>query len=305
MGWVRVVDVDVAFALSFAVDAAWLWAAGQAAGVRGPALRLILAAALGALADVLVLFPVGGPLRTGPGRLLASLVAVVLAYGGQVAPRALWRLLGYFYLLGMLMAGAGVLLAMPGQGFTVATAGAVATVFAAPAPFSVWVALGVALAVTGGRVLLAAAAAWRRLRAGTREVEVTLDTGCIRLTALVDTGCRVQEPISRRPVLVAEAAALAPVLPAAVTAAARAPGAGPELALLPPEWARRVRLVPYTGVGRGSGLLLAVRADGVAVAGRPGGPAYVALSPEPLDPSGAFRALLPGDWWALSGRELA
>lgn len=302
MGWVRAVDVDVAFAVSFAVDCAWLWASGQLAGARPRAGRVAAAAAAGALADLWSLFPSGWPLRTWPGRLLAGLVAVTLAYGGLVRPRALWRLLGFAYAAGMLMAGAGLLLAPAGGTALVPGAGGTWHAVARPAAVSWPAALGAALALAGGRLLLEAALAWRRLRHGTREVEVVVGGTRLSLTALVDTGCRVQEPLSRRPVLVAEAAALAPLLPPALAEAARAPGDGERLAALPPEWAQRVRLVPYQAVGTPAGLLLAFQPEALRVAGRPprGATAYVALSPVPLDPSGTFRALLPA---ALCGEE--
>lgn len=312
MGLVRVVDVDVAFAIAFAVDSAWLWASGRIAGVRGPLGRLALAAGVGALADVCSLFPEGWPLRTWSGRLLGSLVAVGLAYGSRVAPRAMWRLLGFFYLTGMLMAGAGVLMAPPGGTALVALDAGRVTAVPRPGAVAWPAALGVALALSGGRLLLDAAAAWQRLRRSTRQVVVTLGATRVQLTALVDTGCQVREPLSRRLVLVAEAAALAGALPPELAAAVHAPHDVRCLARLPPEWAQRVRLVPYQAVGTRAGLLLTVQAETLTVAGmaEPLAPAYVALSPEPLDPSGTYRALLPAALFGAdspdaSGRDCA
>ncbi len=302
VGLVRAVDVDVAFAAAFAVDSAWLWASGQVAGVRAPLGRLALAAAVGALADVFSLLPAGWPLRTWPGRLIGSLVAVTLAYGGHVRPRAMWRLLGFFYATGILMAGAGLMLAPAGGGALVSRSGGTLTLIRIPAAVSWPAALGAALALAGGRLLLQAALAWQRLRHGTREIEITMGGGRVRVTALLDTGCRLREPLSGCPVVVTEAAALAAVLPAVLVEAAGAPGSGERLSRLPADWVQRVRLVPYQAVGTPAGLLLAVETEALVVAGQPASAvrSYVALSPTPLDPSGTFRALLPA---ALFGED--
>jgi hypothetical protein len=89
--------------------------------------------------------------------------------------------------------------------------------------------------------------------------------------------------------------------PAEAAAAAEGPGPGPF-------WERRIRLLPYTSVGRGAGLLCAVRPDGLwlrAGSGRRPVRALVAVSAVPLDPQGMYAALVPaslGEPAALGAR---
>lgn len=294
MPLVRAIDVDVAFALSFVVDGAWLWATGQVAAVRVPLWRLAAAAAVGAAADVAAQFPVGWPLGTLAGRVVGTAVVLAVAFGGACPPRALARLAAFFLGMGALMAGAGLLAAGGGgRGLALLPSGpGTYTAYVAPPATSPWVAVGVALALAGGRLVLDAAAAWWQLGRGTRRLQVRLGGGQVALVGLVDTGNQLREPLSGRPVVVVEAAALGHLLPPAVAAAAAGPGDAQVLAALPPEWAARCRLVPYRAVGTDQGLLLAVWPDGLWVEGC-AAPAYVALAPAPLDPGGAYRALIP------------
>lgn len=116
---------------------------------------------------------------------------------------------------------------------------------------------------------------------------------------LVDTGNELKEPLTGRPVVVAEVAALAGLLPVAlVEAVAGSTLDWDLLEHLPDGWTDLFRLVPFRSVGRPAGLLLAFLPDRLAVRVR-GGDCWkpveglVALVGEPLHPDGAYRALLP------------
>ena len=125
-------------------------------------------------------------------------------------------------------------------------------------------------------------------------VRLTLGERQVELTALVDTGNTLTDPVSGRPVMVAEGETLSPLFPPGT-------GPGPEdlrdpaggLARLGEGPLRgRLRLLPYRAVGVDRGLLLAVRVDRARVGGEELGPLLVAMSPTPVSDGGSYRALI-------------
>lgn len=292
MPLVRAVDVDVVFGLSLAVDALWLWAAGVMAGLRVRPWRVLLAAALGAAADVLSLFPAGAWLRSWPVRLAGTAVLLGLAYAGAAPLRSAGRLLLYFYAAGVGIAGITLLLGSGVQRGVLLRAGAAGLVAVPAVPASSPLVLaGAALLLVGGRLVLGSAVAWRRARAGVVPVRVEIGGESVQMQALVDTGNRLRDPLSGAPVVVADRRALGPLLPPELL---EGPPADPvELAAaLPPPWAGRAALIPFRSVGVPDGVLLALRPDRILVQGRPLD-ALVALAPHPVDPAGRYHALVP------------
>ena len=113
-------------------------------------------------------------------------------------------------------------------------------------------------------------------------------------SALVDTGNTLADPVSGRPVMVAEGERLAGLFPQDCRPS---PGdlRDPAAALTrlgKGAWRSRFRLLPYRSVGVDRGLLLAVRMDSLELDGRRGGPALVALSPTPVSDGGGYQALI-------------
>ena len=106
----------------------------------------------------------------------------------------------------------------------------------------------------------------------------------------MDTGHSLTDPGNNRPVVVADAWALAGLLPEwadpadPIASVERCHAAG----------GRQARLIPYRAVGVECGMLLALRARGIAVDGRPLGRLLVALSPTALDDGGGYQALIGG-----------
>lgn len=300
---IRTVDVDTLFLLQFVVDWLWFWAAARLASVPIPRWRLTVAAGVGAGLGVLGQFPFGAFLYGWPVKLATTAGCILLAFGW--AARTFPRLLLFTLLAGIAMAG-GVLLLTPEPapvGALVDLGGGLLAGYTGEPQGSALILAGCALALCGGGLLLRSAVAWHRLGTGLRSVRLTVAGVEVSLTALVDTGNCLHEPISGRPVLVAESDAVACLLPAAVAAVVGRPITPDTLARLPTPWARRCRLVPYHAVGNPAGLMLAFGPDGLRVgevllrtgaeAGEP--PLYVGLAPGRLDPTGAYQALLPAD----------
>lgn len=118
----------------------------------------------------------------------------------------------------------------------------------------------------------------------------------ITITALVDTGNTLSDPVSGRPVMVAQADSVARLFPKGVLPSAEELNDPARVVerLNTGCWKGRFRLVPYRAVGVDCGLLLAVRPDRVQVGGVDRGGMLVALSPTPVSDGGSYRALVGG-----------
>ena len=126
------------------------------------------------------------------------------------------------------------------------------------------------------------------------DIKLYLRERSVSLTALIDTGNTLTDPISGRPVMVAEgerAAILFPRDHRPTPADLRDPAAA-LTRLGTGEWRGRFRLLPYRSVGVERGLLLAVRVDALELDGRRSGPVLVALSPTPVSDGGGYQALI-------------
>lgn len=125
-------------------------------------------------------------------------------------------------------------------------------------------------------------------------VKLELEGQSVTVIALEDTGNTLTDPISGRPVIVAEGGALHSLFQAGAEFSLKElldPAAtleGRQGTAL----AQRLRILPYRAVGVSGGLLLAIRVDGVWVDGKGGRGGLVALSPTPLSDGGRYRALV-------------
>lgn len=115
------------------------------------------------------------------------------------------------------------------------------------------------------------------------------------VNALVDTGNTLTDPVTGRPVMVAEGNRLSPLLPGEQILdekALRDP-VGTLERLAKGERGRRFRLLPYQAVGVECGMLLALRLDDARVGAEDYGGILVALSPNPVsDGRAAYSALI-------------
>ncbi len=267
----EVVYIDEVFALNALMDYLLLLCAAKLAGEPFRRLRFALAALLGGLYAAGAVLP-GWGFLTHPLCKLASAVGMALAaYGSS---RRLLRLTLVFF--GVAAAFGGGVLALQ----------------------LLW---GSPRVLDLPTVLLCSAFCYvflsfifrRTLRHGGGELagaELELGGRRCRLTALVDTGNTLTDPVTGRPVMVAEGERLGALFP---------PGEGPEpgelsdpVSALARRRNGRWRLLPYRAVGVEHALLLAVRVDNARVAGEDYGPILVALSPTPVSDGGGYSALI-------------
>lgn len=261
-----VVYWDTLVLLNLALDYLLLLLTGRVAGAALCRWRIALGAALGALYAGAIFWP-GWPFLAHPlVRLGAGVLMVLIAYGHQ---RRLLKLTVVFFALSAALGGGLYALQLLGGGGVLDLRTVLVLAVAAYGVLSLF---GRRLARHGPREL--------------RPVEVRVGQQRARLTALVDSGNTLTDPMTGKGVIVAEGRRMTALLP-------------PEADLDRPcqcfpslQEPRRFRLLPYRAVGVDQGLLLAVRADSVSVAGKDLGPRLVALSPTPVSDGGGYDALV-------------
>lgn len=288
--WVDAFILQIVAALIF--DYMLLWATAEVARAHTSAGRLAVAALVGVgyfVVHTLAqsgLVPGYGQLRLIPVVLLVSVTMLVIAFG--VLPlRRLLAVGAYFYGIGFVSAGAGTV-----ASFLVGSP-------AAPDPVAGFMA-------AGGAILVIAELGWgvlqRRLWQQLYQMPLEMEFGrrrC-RVMALVDTGNRLRDPLTGQPVVVVEQATLARLLPTDLQPAVERMETGDLTAvsrlLASERWSSRFRVIPFSSIGRRHGLLIGFRPDAVRLImdGRPvpAGDCILGVYKGPLDPDGAYQALI-------------
>lgn len=281
-----VVYIDLLFLLNLIINYLLLLAAARLAGEIIHRLRMGLGAGLGALYAVLVFLPGLGFLLHPMCKLGAAVLMLLCAFGGS---RRLLRVTLVFF---------GVSAAFGGGIFAIELLG------------------GKGLSLKNGifyssmdlrLILLSAAICYvlitlvfrRTAKHGGPGRELvpailSLSGKKVALTALVDTGNTLTDPVTNRPVMIAEGEKLLTLFPV---------GEEPSLTdLRDPVGAMerlssggtrgRYRLLPYQAVGVDCGMLLALRLDGAKIGETDYGQILVALSPNRLSDGGGYSALI-------------
>ena len=283
---VTVIYVDTLFLLNAVIDYLLLLSAARLSGEPLRRLRFGAGAALGGLYAVALFLPGLGFLAHPACRVASGLLMLLCAYGGS---RRLVRQGLLFFALTCAFGGGVVAIGLLGQqGLALGN--------------------GVFYSALDLKIVLLSAAVcymvltlvFRRLAAHTAAAgellpaRLTLNGRSAQLTALVDTGNTLSDPVSGRPVMVAEGESLFQLFPGEHRPRPedlRDP-AGAMARLGTGEWRSSFRLLPYRCVGVDHGMLLCVRVDSASLGGREQGPLLVALSPTPVSDGGGYRALV-------------
>ena len=279
-----VVYIDALFLLNLIVNYLLLLAAAKLAGEPLRRLRLAAGAALGGLYAAAIFFPGMGFLTHPLCKLGAAVLMLLTGFGGS---RRLLRVTLVFF--GLSCAFGGGIFAiglLGGRGRTLRN--------------------GVLYSVMDLRILLLSAAVCyavltlvfrRTARHGRREVlpaVLILEGRRVAVNALVDTGNTLTDPVTGRPVMVAEGSRLSPLLPGerVLDEKALRDPVGTLERLSRGGRGRRFRLLPYQAVGVECGMLLALRLDDARVGAEDYGGILVALSPNPVSDGGGYSALI-------------
>lgn len=268
-----VVYIDEAFALNAVMDYLLLLSSAKLAGEELRRGRMAVGAALGGLYAAVSLLPgwtfLGHPLC----KLALGLTLPLTAFGGS---RRLLRVSLIFFGVSATFGG-GVLALQLWMG--------------APAIPDLKTLL-LAAACCYGLITLIFRRGLRHTGGELTAARLTIGERTCRLTALVDTGNTLTDPVTGRPVMVAEGERLAGLFPPGECPTAKE--LADPVSALERRGSRggRWRLLPYRAVGVSHALLLAVRVDHAQVGGEDYGELLVALSPTPVSDGGGYSALM-------------
>lgn len=269
-----------------------LWATATITCTRTTPRRLALASLVGTthyflyLLAGLGLIPFYGLLRFLPVIILVSVAMLVIAFRTLVWSR-LVAVAGHFYGIGFVAAGAGMATAyllgdLGTPQFTVGTLASILT------------------------ILILAELGWGIVheRMVNRVYQIPVEISCegivINVPALIDTGNNLKDPLNCQPVIIVEQAALNPLLPLELREIISQLDQGDvnameRLAHLE-KWQTRLRLIPFSSIGKKNGLLVGFRPDEIKVANQPMNQSLrptIAIHPHSLDPKGEYVALVP------------
>lgn len=246
---------DMTFAVNLVMDFVILWATARLAGSRVIYFRLFIAALLGAVYSVFYLYLGTTFYYSVPAKILFS--GLLLFIG--LAPRTwteLKKALIYFYGISFAVAGASIaasyLMSVPGQGFS----------------FSyLWLLIALVFAILigfyGEKYLLQRIVP-NLLRFG---VELHFGTQKCNGQGFLDTGNGLKDPLTKRPVVVAEYEFLKQCLPEDFQQVFDDNRGEDDILdrLSRSSWANRLRIIPFNSIGRKNGILVGIRADTIQV----------------------------------------
>ncbi|HHV44966.1 MAG TPA: sigma-E processing peptidase SpoIIGA [Firmicutes bacterium] len=282
--------------VNFLFDYLLLWATKEIARAEVRRGRMFLAAAFGTIYFILFrlsyyqaipFYNIFGSLFT---IFLVSLAMVYLCFWPQYRTRFL-RVLAYFYLVFLLSGGAGTLTAL--------------FLFGTPQnPNMLW---GMLASIFS--ILLVAEIGWGVMqdqlyqRVYKTKIQVQFGAHKVGCTALLDTGNHLRDPFSKVPVVVMELSVLQDILPKEVVEFVRRTTEGNletiDRLSLNQEWSTRFRCIPFSSLGKESGLLVGFRPDALWIAAGkktlPVPEVVVALTSQRLSKDESYRALVHPD----------
>lgn len=308
MGRGEIVYLDIVFIINFIMDYVILWTTAKFAQAKSVATRLLAGAVTGALFSMLIfylLYMVPGSLDTFKLfvlKVVVSVIMVMVAFPRQGVKKFL-NIMMNLYLVAFAMGGA-----MLGSIYLFQNNPAAYTTMNGLVIFLVnvrytWLVAALAVAVLVGR--------WGRtfvrrniLRSMLRvPVVVRFGNRRLALNALVDTGNNLRDPLTYKPVIIAEYKALQKVLPQSLRAAFETENSSLDEIVKALEkdasWGFRVRLIPFSSIGKSRGMLLGLRPDDVIVVTDERlikvKDVVVAICDRRLSPKGEYKALLHPD----------
>jgi len=256
--------------------------------------RLTAAATVGAAYAFVVLLPPLPAMALVLLKVLFSATLVALAFGRGSLP-TFFADLGVFYMVSFMAGGAVYGLRFLFDSPVAVKNGALVT-GGHPAVQWGWIVGGLAVIGYLARKGYGAIETGRLQAASRVRVTIWIDGKAVTCPGLVDTGNRLQDPLSGRPVLIAEAEVLAPLFPAQCPPPLESERGDTWWERLPDAWKARVRPVWFRTLSGGGGILWTVRPDRVVIA--QGDQAYhstdvlVGWQSAPLSSDGQFRAIV-------------
>lgn len=245
---------DLTFMINMTMDFVILWATAQLTGVKIVYFRLIMASLLGGIYSVGYLFPHLAGWYSLPVKVMSSAILVYLALKPEK-----WGdfKLGFLYFYGISFAAAGATI---GFSFLCDNQNSGSLSY-------LWLSGGVCCVLFIG--IYGANYLHRKIIPSffKYRVKIKFDNIICSGDGFLDTGNGLRDPLTQRPVVIAEYKLLKNVLPGEFQSVMENIESETEVleALAETSWSYRLRLIPFTSIGRKNGLLIGIRADEIVI----------------------------------------
>lgn len=93
------------------------------------------------------------------------------------------------------------------------------------------------------------------------EIEICINDKNVIIKGMLDTGNLLREPITNAPVIVVEATSLENVIPIQILRNVQAILKGEEVIIKEKEYMSKIRVIPFTSLGKQNGILLGIKSD--------------------------------------------
>ncbi len=272
----HVVYIDILFLINFMINLTLLKITSAFLKRDAGILRLCFASVFGAVYAVCMFFPDISFLYIFPFKILVSAIMVRI-----ICPRC--HLVRYikslFIFLLVSFTFAGVLLALVYFTGSEANGG----IFMSNGIFYFGISFGILIAASliSYVVIVASTAILKRSKnLGIKKLRIRLGCNECEIAALSDTGNLLCDPISRNPVIIAEKKYIQPLFPNGM------PDCESEF-----QSDVRLRVIPYSSLGKQNGMLTGFIPDDITIEGRKTKAAIIAISDNVLSPSDEYNAL--------------
>lgn len=265
-----VIYIDRLFFLNLILDYLLLLCSARVCGVKLRRVRYFLASLFGASFAAASIFPTLSFLLLSPVKLAAGVLMALIAYGSE---KKLLRCCLVFFAVSALFGGAVWAISLQ-------SGDSIHNRLYIPVSMPV-------LVLSFGVIYALLSLVFRRSMKNAdifvSEVRLEFMGKTAELRALHDSGNTLFDPITGASVLIGSADTLSPLFP---EFAEKFKSPDCTEALTVPKLEGRLRLIPYSAVGTGSGMLTAFRPDRICVDGRERSDIIVAVSPTPVGGDG-------------------
>ena len=288
---------DILFLVNFFMNAFVLWVLSKV--VRMPRKTRWLLLGAGVMAFLYTLIIVVEPLRF-VNVVLASVV--ILAAGVAVAfhpqgVKSILKLMVFAYIISFTVGGLGMaLFFLTDLPYAIYFIASDLGAFSRTVSWQLVLA-GMAISYVIIKISLKMAERFTLKRQMLCNVHISIGENNCHFDALVDTGHNLREPLSQSPVIIVEFELLAPILPDCVKNLFSQKLENDLTVLLSireESFYNRIRMIPFTSLGRSNGMLIGFRPDSVKVEGGSSAPLDIVIGiyNDKLCRDGRYRGLL-------------
>lgn len=294
-GYIIYIDtLMLQLAANFLFEFLLLWATAEVTKSSTTRLRLGFGAFIGTIHYLVFLLssyriiPHYGLLRFFPVLVAVSLLMIFATFYPKTKGKQLLKILGYFYGIGFISAGAGM---------------AAGYFFGSPTQPQSTVAMLVSIAT----ILIIAELGWGILQKKIYRhvyqipIKIGLDNQFVELTALIDTGNKLKDPLTKQSVIVVEQQALTNLFKPEILKLFQDASDG-NLDVLTEQSSNldvavRIRVIPFNTIGKSQGMLIGFRPDFVEIKSNKQeqiiNNVIIAVYHQNLDPERDYQALIP------------